>query len=108
MSKKLLKTVDYFAPEFSKEFPITKDMQSLRKKGVLLEDVLDDLHGLYNFEYLDKTEKPIGSFAVNSDRSIGYWFCGSRSGIPSFVIGVKTEEAWKELKAKLKEKGHIR
>lgn len=93
--------------QFNNMFPVRRDIGSLRKKGVLLEQVQEWVDQEVDLQPIRNEIIMIGGVAMEelmatTDKQYGcYWF-GSRMGIPTLVIGAASEEKWIELRTKLR------
>ena len=105
--------------KFKKDFPINKDLGSIRKKGILQEDILKSIVQYYKSKNLEfkKIDNQIYNDFVSasetyiklSDNSVGIYSYYVSSGIPTYKIGVSTKDIWiKELVPYLRSKNLIR
>lgn len=72
--------------DFRKAYPVAKDIGSLRRKGVQIEDVIE--------------------FA--QDRKWPFYYDGARCGIPTGLIGARSQVAWEAIRAELRQANLIR
>lgn len=93
---------------------ISKDIFSIRAKGVWLENVLEFLEKEYQLE--------LKGYYQGKDVSIGYYehcyigkngikavFAHARmGGMPSLIIGCNTKKEWIELREVLRKNGFVR
>jgi len=105
----------YLSDKFEKAFPVTKDLHSVRTKGTMQEDLLEEVIDEHNLKAVDG--KTTGSdFVVwsetmyaNADGTIGAYYGSCRMGIPSVKVGVANNKLWTDVVRKdLREKGLAR
>jgi len=109
-----METID-IRKTFDSKFKITKDCQSLRRKGVILEEVKDGLHDLYGPFKCVNEKSDYGMYPAfevqavsEKDPNIGYYAYWCRYGIPTFVIGCDTKKNWEAIRNNLIDKGYLR
>lgn len=66
-----------------KKFPVVKDVSALRCKGVMVETVIEAVEKMHPVRY-------------------AVYCSGFSGGIPTALIGSKSEADWVELRAKLR------
>lgn len=107
--------------EFLGKLPIRKDLNSIRAKNILMEDILDLLlfDGRSEFE-CDAGWYPDGLFGYHETYYTGiYWtptkvielrfvWCAARLGIPSLIVSVKSKEDWILFRQELRDRKLVR
>jgi hypothetical protein len=98
---------------FKKKFSITKDIGSLRRKGVSIENVLDALNELYDLPTLtSKRQMEDGIMWAEHTKTspkLGYYYGScSLGGIPSGIIGCSSKVVWDGVRDELRARGLIR
>ena len=100
---------------FRTMFPVTKDLHSMRKKGIMQEDIFDELRDDFNIEHFASANESsdIGyiseSIWMSKDKSIGvYVFSCSMGGIPTYEVGVMSNNQWKDVRQGLRDKNLVR
>jgi hypothetical protein len=95
---------------FENMFPITKDLQPLRRKGgPYLEDIAAEVQSKFGVDTSVKTpvSEHDGVF-TNKDGSIGIYYFSMRMGMPTYAVGVKDPAKWKEIRDHLISKNLVR
>ncbi len=101
---------------FRQMYPITKDLQPLRAKGVYLEDISSEITEAFGPMNLIDSGKPTShsnsfhAIETSNDRSVGIYKynAGWIGSIPTYVVGVKSPQKWEEIKTHLRSKHLIR
>jgi len=84
-------------------FPVKKELGSIRKKKVMLEDVLAGIlmiTGSKHVESLHSTPSYEQKHWVSEGFAISWAF--ARFSIPSLIVSTKTETMWKTLRNELR------
>lgn len=113
-------TVDKAKKQFEAQFPIRKDLNSMRTKGTIQEDIASAVEkymggtgGAYvaHAREVDKEwgDSFSGGYTASKDGRAGVWYSASSLGsIPEFKVGVKTQEDWAHLRDYLRGEGLVR
>lgn len=99
---------------FDSIFPVTKDLSSLRKKGVLLEDIANAVKNANNVD--EVVEEKYGHSAIpvqetvitNDDMTIGIYSFSARMGTPTYVVGTMSETDWRQIRSELRKHKLVR
>jgi len=101
--------------KFKEMYPVVKDLQSIRKKGSILEDLMEELMDKYKMKSVKKESSTsdflpsVSAIYTSSDKRVGmYWFATHGAGIPTLLVGTKDKDMWSEVRQHLRAKGGIR
>jgi hypothetical protein len=102
--------------DFKKAFPITKDLGAIRKKGVMLETILERLQELYDFtsnQHDSHMEMGIcwneRIRATEGTAKVGYYYGScSLGGIPTAIVGCSSKEVWIGVRDELRARELVR
>lgn len=120
VNKKIDKVVDRLLGEEDNSsqsrlgLPIRKDLNSLRAKGVMMEDIASFLYHDLEINQVAKGSGIVDYYggyahrAKNAEDTIEFLETGSRMGIPSVVVWCDTQQTWLALQAKLRQAKLIR
>lgn len=99
---------------FKADFPINKDLQSIRAHGTLLEDIRGVIldHIKLPWIEIDSVDLPDNEVKVNyiktgNDR-YGIFTSRGRAGIPTIKVGVQSQDDWRSIRDAVRETGLIR
>lgn len=91
---------------------VVKDIGSIRKKGILLEEVLSILHKQYDLvSYMVfRPENAMGYHELyyKGKKDMRVIWAEARAGIPSLVVSVVTQEVWETIRKELRELNLVR
>ena len=98
---------------FREKYKIVKDIHSMRRKGVAIEDVLEVLRELYDIgERRSETYESNGVFyleSVDLSENLGWYFgAGSLGGIPTGLIGCSSKQVWESVRDELRAREMVR
>ena len=94
---------------FKKTFPVVKDLQSIKKPGVHVDDIQEEFNEYMNKKNSKLTTKngysnskipgaPYNDYSVTPDNKYGLYRFGANMGIPTLKIGTKSQAEWEEVK----------
>lgn len=93
---------------FLAAMPITKDVGSLRKKGIMLEDALWLLREKLELEAIHSFREGNYEQMVYEGEGVRVAWAYYRLSIPCLVVGVDTEERWINIRQMLKDAHLVR
>ena len=107
--------MSYLIDQFEDAFNVTKDLHSVRTKGTMQEDIMEEVIEKYNlkprFNKFTQTDF-VGWDEViyeNVDGTIGVYYGTCRMGIPSVKVGIIHNKLWTDdIRKGLREKGLAR
>lgn len=107
------KTFESWIKGITRDFPVRKCIDTQRRKGVMVEDIMEYLTEQKDFDCVSNKMSPggmlcgsHGSLHVADVCAIEYHW--SRFGIPSLYLYCHTEKVYKEIRDALREKKLIR
>lgn len=93
---------------FFVDMPITKDVGSIRKKGILLEDALELLKKRFPMKCIHAHRAGWYEQMVYEGEGFRIAWAYFRLSIPAFVVGVDDIKIWENMKDVMREGGFIR
>ena len=101
-----------FEQELRRKYPVCKDIGSLRARKVWLEDIEDAIVEIVErmgeqWTIEDSSEGRVYHVLRLSDR-VGIYSASYRLGIPTVIVGTKSQEEWEEIRNELRRRGLVR